>query len=269
MKWLALLSLCLAGSAHAAEVEIGGWTVNTPAGWNAQRQGDRVVLGHAREPGLLALWVDASATEASLRSDAKEGLSEDGVTLRPRGGVRVHPSKRLRTLFVDLAGTDGEGGALRGRIVAVLAPKGGALAVLALTAPKAFDGLAKRLDAIARSAKVAPKPSGAALLKGPLCTHSGNSEMGRTQRVTFDGRGHVTYGSELVGGGNFVGGSWSAAAGNQFDPSTAGRYEVRGDDVTVTMDGDTMRCRVHFRQRDGRITEVKCGETLWGTSLCE
>ncbi len=267
----------LTASAEAAEIEVGDWKLTAPAGWRARQEGGRVILGHDRIPGMLVVWADPSATEASVRAAGAAGIHEDGLALEAKGPVKKYATKKYRAFAVDLAGHGSDRAPLRGRVIGILAPKKGALALLALTGPKGFDALAPRLDALARTARVATTPSassGTAQLVGALCAYSGNSEIGRTQRVTFDGRGGLTYGSETTGSGSIQGstgqtGSWGVASGNQYAATSAGRYTVRGDEVTVQIDGDTLRCRVHFRQRDGRITEVKCGEQLWGTSLCD
>lgn len=113
------------------------------------------------------------------------------------------------------------------------------------------------------------------LLRASLCSYSGGSVASWTRRYNFDGRGRVSFGSEMIAGGNFNDGlgnqtgSWGATSGNQYDPSKVGTYAVQGNSVVITLGGETFTCAVHFRQQDGRVTELKCGERLYGTSLCE
>jgi hypothetical protein len=72
----------------------------------------------------------------------------------------------------------------------------------------------------------------------------------------------------LDGSGNQTG-SWGGYTGNQYSPTSGGTYTVQGNEVSIRVPDSNMRCAVHFRQQDGRTTELKCGDQLWGAGLCE
>jgi hypothetical protein len=105
------------------------------------------------------------------------------------------------------------------------------------------------------------------LLQGGLCTwsgsRSGSSSYSRTGRVQFDGRGRFTYGSE----GSYSGDAGIAAGRG---PAAGGTYRVSGNKVHLTFgDGSSGTATVHFRQDNGRITELMYEGQLYGTALCE
>jgi hypothetical protein len=105
------------------------------------------------------------------------------------------------------------------------------------------------------------------LLKGALCTwsgsRSGSSSYSRTGRVQFDGQGRFTYGSERSYSGNA-----GIAAGR--GPAAGGTYRVSGNKIHLTFgDGSSGVATVHFRQDNGRITELMYEGQLYGAALCE
>lgn len=105
-------------------------------------------------------------------------------------------------------------------------------------------------------------------LRGTLCQWAGgspyaSSSYSRTTRITFDGNGRFSYGSETSFGskeGMAYGGS----------PVNGGTYRIEGDKVYLTFsDGSTGAATVHMRQNDGRITELMYNGELYATGLCE
>lgn len=194
-----------------------------------------MVIGHDTIPGAILAWYEPEATEASMRAAGAEGIEEDGLRLRPTSKVRRFTGAKVGGLAVDVAGSGPDGGALRGRIVGLLAPRGGGLVLMAVTSPEAFAELQGALRQVARSVRFDAAPAGgAAQLRGPMCAHSGNETYSKTQRVTFDGRGRAVYGSEFIGSGTTQDAYWSASRGG-----------------------------------GGRILELKCGGQYWAASLCE
>jgi hypothetical protein len=106
-------------------------------------------------------------------------------------------------------------------------------------------------------------------LRGMLCSWSGSSSsyagtsISRTTRVVFDGKGNLRYASE---------GGFSGPDGLVHNRSGAqrGLYRVVGKAVYLVFpDGDGAVARVHMRQADGRITELKHGRTLFAAGLCK
>lgn len=127
----------------------------------------------------------------------------------------------------------------------------------------------------ARSAPASGATAGASggkfnhLLQGTLCYWSGSSSGGAsyasTTRVSFDGRGRFTTGSESSAS-NQAGQAYSGGGGE------GGTYEVLGGSVGATIrikwgDGSVGTATVHFVV-DGQITEIKYGERLYGKALC-
>ena len=105
-------------------------------------------------------------------------------------------------------------------------------------------------------------------LQGKLCSYSGSSTYSSSYSSTkwayFDGQGNFQYGSES---------SFSSDAGSAYSGDNSGNrgtYRVSGDIVTlIYSDGSSDPAKVYMRQNDGRITELKYGEELYATGLCE
>jgi len=108
-----------------------------------------------------------------------------------------------------------------------------------------------------------------ARLYGSFCSYSssgysGSSSYSTTQRVTFDGRGHYTYGSQssYSGGGNgYYGG----------DGGYSGTYRVVGNKgvILTASDGSQYRVAIYFVQDSGEITELKYDGAVYAKSLCD
>jgi len=116
-----------------------------------------------------------------------------------------------------------------------------------------------------------PKPTASAegdeyLLQGTLCYAKSSSGISssyyRTEWLTFDGQGRFTYDYEST---------YSSDADILYDEGDAesGTYKVVGDNIHMTFSDETsVVATVYFRQDDGRITEIYCGDRLYATSLC-
>jgi hypothetical protein len=104
-------------------------------------------------------------------------------------------------------------------------------------------------------------------LQGTFCHYSGsssyNSSYSSTSRITFDGRGHWSMGSES----SFSSDAGSAYSGGGVDNS--GVYRINGRQVIyATNSGEQGVATVNMQQNDGRITEIYVGEDLYSPSLC-
>lgn len=264
-----------AGGAEV-RVEAEGWAARAPAQWRFRVEGPRVLFGSDTEAGLIVASFREGATLEEMQQAATQGFTDSGLLLRPVGAPQPLEVQGARGVAVDMQTTAQDGTALRARAAGVIGARGG-VALLGLTTPAKFAALRARVDQVAKSvAFFAPKvPAGAHLLRGALCHHSGGSVASWTRRYTFDGRGHVTTGSEMVAGGQFSDGlgnstgAWGATSGNQYSAGSGGTYAVQGDAVTLRLGGETYTCAVAFRQQGGQITELKCGDRLYGAALCE
>ena len=107
-----------------------------------------------------------------------------------------------------------------------------------------------------------------ARLYGTFCSYSSSgysssSSYSTTRHVSFDGKGHYSYGSESSYSGNgdgYVGG----------DSGYSGTYKVQGKKVILTeKDGTQYVATIFFVQDSGEITELKYGETVFAKALCE
>jgi hypothetical protein len=104
-------------------------------------------------------------------------------------------------------------------------------------------------------------------VQGTFCHYSGSSSYGSsyssTSRISFDGQGHWSMGSES----SFSGDAGSAYSGGGVDSS--GTYRVNGRQIIyATNSGEQGVARVNMQQNDGRITEIYVGEDLYSPSLC-
>lgn len=274
---LALLLLSITLSApEKYRVEAQGWELTIPSGWKHSEQGGRLLLGSDTEAGLIIAWFAPGATWEQMKTDAANGIQDPSVQLSPLGAAEEKKLGKNRALVANLKGMGSDGVEVRARAIGVLL-EAGAVGVVGLTTAEKIAGLAKTVEAIAASVKYEKPKAGAGTskLKAALCSFSGGNVATTTRRMVFDGNGNVGYGAETIAGGTFkdgagnTTGSWGSASGNQYDANSRGRYSVDGDRVTIVWANQTETCSVHFRQQDGRITELQCGSTLYGTSLCE
>jgi hypothetical protein len=262
------------GARHRAELD--GYELRAPAGWKLVDKGGRLLLGSDVEAGLIVAWYAPGLGLVELQQHARRGLDEDGVALRPLGEARGLKVAGGQALAVDLGGQGADGVALQARAVGVVGPRG-SVVVVGLTTPDKLAGLGGRVEQVAAAVRFfEPKvPKGNHLLRGALCHWSGGGGGSSTRRMSFDGQGRVAWGSEFAASGRFTDsggqqtGSWGAMSGNQYDPASVGSYAVDGDRVRIRWPGETQDCSVHFRQADGRISELKCGERVYGAGLCE
>jgi len=108
-----------------------------------------------------------------------------------------------------------------------------------------------------------------ARLYGSFCSYSssgysGSSSYSTTQTVTFDGRGHYTYGSQS----SYSGGGDGYYGGNG---GYTGTYRVVGNQgvILTASDGSVYKVAIHFVQNSGEITELKYDGVVYGKSLCD
>jgi hypothetical protein len=256
--------------------EGGGWSVRAPANWKFGEKGGRVLFGSDTEAGLIVAWYTPGTTFQQMQEVAAQGLNEDGVVLAPTGPAQAVQSPAGKALGVDLQGTAQNGQALVARAVGVAGAQG-AVAIVGITSPQQIKALRPKVDAMAKSVDFfTPKAgAGAQLLKGTLCNYSGGSVASWSKRVTFDGRGHCSAGSEMAFGGQFTDqggnntGFYAGAVGNQNQNTGEGTYTVSGNTVIVRLGGSVITCSVHFRQQGGQISELMCDGKLYGAGLCD
>lgn len=93
----------------------------------------------------------------------------------------------------------------------------------------------------------------------------GSNIYEHTEWIRFDGRGNWAYGSEA----SFSGTEGLFYSGNQGAEMT-GRYRIQGNQIYYQSNsGEQGVAQVHFRQPDGRITEIMVDGKLFATSLCD
>lgn len=140
---------------------------------------------------------------------------------------------------------------------------------LNLIFPQGERAECRRAAANAREAPPATGGGNPAQLRGRLCKYSGSSSSysgssySSLATAEFDGQGHLVYGNES---------SFSNQAGMGYGSrgGARGTYRINGDQVFIRLeDGSTATAQVHFRQDDGRITELMVDGKLWGAGLCE
>ncbi len=106
-------------------------------------------------------------------------------------------------------------------------------------------------------------------LQGMLCSYSSSgsyygssSSYSSSQRVKFDGQGRFRTNNES---------SYSGDAGGYYGQGNAsgGRYEVKGNQVYLTVDdGSSYQGKV-IEQSGGRITGIEVNQTIYGSGLCD
>jgi hypothetical protein len=274
--FLTILMLCVATPALAQTTvsSMKGFEFKTPKGWNHVDQGGRYLMGSETDAGMIIVSFVDGATKSSLTQAASEGFVEQGVMLSPVSKPESIKTKGGNGVSVKLKGDDGYGTTIAARATGIIGQKG-AVVVLAVTTPEQIAKLEKRVSTVVNSVRFvkAKSSKGAGALRGTLCNSSGTTEVSahvefgssRFRSVTFDGRGNATYGSQFSASHGGSAGSNSGVV----ESSARGKYTVKGDRVTVSFPDITANCKVIERQSNGLITGLKCGEDLWGASLCE
>jgi hypothetical protein len=221
---------------------------------------------------VIVVWYAEGASYDETREVAAQGLHERDMDLTPTSAPADVKVPGGRGVSVELKGTF-QNAAVTARAVGVVGQRG-TVAVLGLTTAEKFKRLRPRVDELAKSARFfAPKVgAGAHLLRGLLCSHSGGSIASWSRRLSFDGKGRVSTGSEMVAGGNFndqsgnTTGSWGAGSNSG---GGSGTYSVQGNQVTLRLGSGARTCQVHFRQGNGAITELMCDGQLYAGGLCD
>ncbi|MEM6644109.1 MAG: hypothetical protein AAF616_14100 [Bacteroidota bacterium] len=70
-----------------------GISFEIPVGWSAQSQGDYILVGHQSMPGLIIIFENTASTTAELLASAKEGIYDEGVSLKPAGDFTLTGNK--------------------------------------------------------------------------------------------------------------------------------------------------------------------------------
>ncbi len=266
----------VATAAEPLRSETDGFQVTVPDGWRSAAEGGGWVLGSDTEAGLILLSYGAGLTADALKMQASEGVRDEGLTLALSGSPTDATIAKRPAVMADYEGMAADGTALRAHAVGVVGPSGAVIA-FGVTTPAQIGALAKRVDGLsATTTFFKPDKGTVAALSSALCSWAGGDSYSSTQRMTFDGTGRVAWGSEFVGGGDLKNGlgetnaTWSVINGNQYETSSVGSYSVQGDKVHVKWpDGTEQHCGVHVRQSNGSVTELKCGDKLYATGLCE
>lgn len=268
----------LPGALYKSDAE--GWQVQPPKVWKYALQGGKLMIGSDTEAGLMLAWFQPGVTYEQAVEYAKQPYEEQGLVLTP-GPAAPFATKAGRALVVEYTGQAMDGSTIKSRAVAIVGAKGVVYAVGVTTQPQ-FAALSKRVDELAKGVSFfTPKVgAGVALINGPMCawsgSSSGSSSYSSSQRMNFDGKGNVTWGSESSFSGSIKDGSGDTTAtyggygGNVNKPSDLGRYTVVGEAVTIVWgDGSTMACTAHHKNGT-QIVELMCGnKKLWGRGLCE
>lgn len=262
------------GALYKSEAE--GWQIQMPKAWKYAPNAGKLGIGSDTEAGLMFAWFQPGLTLEQAKQYATQPYQEQGLVLNPTGSAAFTSAKGTSAIATNYSGTAADGSTIKARAVTVVGAKGAVVAGGLTTEPQ-FAALAKRVDELAKGvAFFTPKAgAGVAFLSGPICAWSGGSNYSSSKRMTFDGKGNVGWGSEMTFSGEIKNGQGDTTAtyggwtGNQHQPSDRGVYTVAGDSVTITWgDGSVMSCAVHYRNGQ-QITELKCGDKLWGRGLCE
>jgi hypothetical protein len=264
----------LPGALYKSDSE--GWQVQPPKAWKHSVQNGKLMIGSDTEAGLMLAWFQAGLTYEQAQEYAKLPYQEQGLVLTP-GPAAPFATKAGKAFVVEYTGQAMDGSTIKSRSMAIAGAKGVVYVAGVTTAPQ-FAALSKRVDELAKGVSFfTPKVgAGAALISGPLCAWSGGSNYSSSQKMFFDGKGNVSWGSELAIGGSIKDSSgdttatYSGYTGNANKPSDLGRYTVAGDAVNITWgDGSTMACKAHHKNGT-QIVELMCGnKKLWGRGLCD
>lgn len=261
-----------------------GWQIQPPKAWKHALTNGKLMIGSDTEAGLMLAWLQPGLTYEQAAEYAKQPYQEEGLVLMP-GAAKPFATKAGKAFVVEYTGTAMDGQTVKSRSISIAGAKGVIYAVAVTTEPQ-FAALSKRVDEMAKTATFfTPKAgavgagggggAGVSLIQGAMCAWSSGSSYSSSQKMFFDGKGNVSWGSEMAFGGSIKDGggnetaTYSGYTGNQNESSSMGRYSVQGDAVNIQWgDGTTMACTVHHRN-SGRVAELMCGKKLFGGGLCE
>lgn len=222
--------------------ELDGWSVRTPDQWKYAVKGTTVIFGSDTEAGAIFVTFGRGWTYEQMDQGATAYIQQIGA--QQIGRTQPFKAKAGKAIVVELGGTTAQG-RLHGRAIGVAGPRG-AVTVLGVTTPEKIDGLRRRVDQIALSAKFfEPKQSPAmAILAGPWWHYHGtsvgtsSSSYERTIELCLDGTFFDSTESAISVSSGQAGGFGQGAG--------AGRWSAEGND---------MKGRMRLMFNNGKVEE--------------
>lgn len=111
-----------------------GYFFRTPSGWGANQQGSLFLLGSDTHHGLILILPHELGTLDALAAEARQGLHDEGVSLRLDGAVQEFGDRGIAADFAGVA----QGQPARARAIGLLSPHGGGVTIVALVASASY-----------------------------------------------------------------------------------------------------------------------------------
>jgi len=231
-----------------------GFRLRVPTGWKIRHDAGGAILGHDSVVGIVAVSPHRLADMPAVRRQMMQGLTEQGLQLRPVGPLHDLPP---HAVAADYEG-ERQGEPLHGHGVGTCGPWGGGAFILAVSTPQAFsDALASAADALATGMRFAAPDDAADAhhLAGTWVNTSSNTQTRYTLHPdgSFRGSWEASYsGNRPMGGGT----DWGLARQDCADGSW-------------TAQGTREQGLLLLRHRDGRQesvpyrVHVERGELFW------
>lgn len=275
MKKMILVLMMAIGTAvlHAADdIREPGWgfSFRLPAGWKCQHDANGAVLGHDTVPGLILVLPHTQTSLEQVRTQLREGLTEQGTQLALSGELKPLGKNAI---IGDYRGTfNGETALAIG--IGIVSTNGGGAYVIALSTPEKFGKEIKAAaETLAASVQVPKQDASdlARLFVGSWTSVSANSQT--TLRILADGT--YAYGAESSYSGVFrdSGGYQTGAWGAGGQDQKRGRWVARGTPekgvfVLTSPSGETstVEYKVHVEKGKTYWNEYYIDGKLYGRS---
>lgn len=76
-----------------------GLSFDIPDGWTGQLEGEYLILGHQSIPGLMIIFQNNSPNTQALKETAMEGISEEGIALKPSSDFVIKGTNRVEGYY--------------------------------------------------------------------------------------------------------------------------------------------------------------------------
>ena len=96
---LALASVAVSQTNRRMEFQELGLSFEMPKGWSGQVSDDYFIMGHTTIPGLMILTKNTSKDVGEMKNLAMQGITDDGISLSPKGEFRTIGNKRVEGFY--------------------------------------------------------------------------------------------------------------------------------------------------------------------------
>jgi hypothetical protein len=247
-----------------------GFRFKCPAGWQAQRDSTRIVLGSNSTVGNIVIFPHAEVSFQQVQVNMQKGLSEERVQLSLISALQPLNNYAIAG---DYAGVM-NGQQVKARGIGTFSGRGGGAYILAVAAAAQYSPqLSAVTDSIARGLQYSQaQPQGSDLMQYFAGTWKTYTQMTETTvHLTADGRYFENYVASYGGEGRDQYGNQTMSWGSATDQKESGRWTVRGNRqqgvLTIVYNNgsqEVINYQVHIENGQTFWNEYYFGGILWG-----